>query len=83
LWTRIFEIQYLNRSKFGSSPENEGWQQRKVYQKTKEYKSGKNANRYAKFAEAHRLQLEDVKTGAKYESGVAVKNKNSLKDAPK
>ena len=55
-------------------------QKRHVFQKTKVYKSNRSTNRYAKFAEAHRSQLEENKTGAKYESGVAVKQaKKSLK----
>ena len=57
---------------------------RQIEQKTKGYKISRSSNQYAKFAEAHRSQLEDGKTGAQYESGVAVKNaKKSLKDAPK
>ena len=57
---------------------------RQLQQKTKEYKACRSSNRYSKFAEAHRSQLEDAKTGAQYESGIAVKNaKKTLKDAPK
>ena len=48
-------------------------EKRQIEQNTKEYKSRRSTNRYAKFAEAHRSQLDEVKTGAMYESGVAVK----------
>lgn len=59
-------------------------ERRQVVQKTNAYKSTPRTNQYAKFAEAHRSQLEENKTGAKYESGVAVKeDKKTLKLAPK
>ena len=48
-------------------------EKKQIEQKTKEYKSRRSTNRYAKFAEAHRSQLDEVKTGAMYESGVAVR----------
>ena len=57
---------------------------RQVQQKTKKYKASRSSNRYDKYSDAHRDQLEEMKTGAMYESGVAVKvAKKSLKDAPK
>lgn len=59
-------------------------EKRQIEQNTKEYKSKRSTNRYAKFAEAHRSQLDEVKTGAMYESGVAVKlAKKTIKAAPK
>jgi len=87
LWNRIFSrfqitldanlIRHLQK-KDG----NKG--KRRLLQKSKEYKSSRSTNRYAKFAEAHRSQLQDAKTGAQYESGVAVKYaKKTLKHAPK
>lgn len=48
-------------------------EKRQVLQKTKEYRSERNAKRYAKITEAHWLQLIDAKTGATYKSGVAIK----------
>lgn len=49
-----------------------------------EYKSSHSVNRYKKFAEANRSQLEDTKAWVIYESGVAVKIAiRSLKDASK
>ena len=51
---------------------------RQILQKSKEYKSIRSTNRYAKFAEAHRSQLQDAKTGAQYESGVAVKCEKNI-----
>ena len=57
---------------------------RQHQQKTVDYKAGRSANRYSKFAEAHRSQLEDAKTGVAYESGIAVKHaKKTIKEAPK
>ena len=53
---------------------DENKSKRKQQQKTVEYKAGRSANRHSKFAEAHPSQLADVKTGAMYESGIAVKN---------
>ena len=87
LWTCIFSkfhlkmdynlVRYLRMR-----DSNKGKRQRK--QNTIDYKAGRIRNRYKKFAEAHRSQLEDVKTGATYESWVAVKNtKRALKEAPK
>ena len=46
---------------------------RQLLQKTKEYKAGRSKNRYVKYAEAHVSQLEDMKTGVMYQTGVAVK----------
>ena len=63
---------------------DENKSKRQQQQKTVEYRAGRSANRYSKFAEAHCLQLADFKTGAAYESGIAVKNaKKTLKEAPK
>ena len=59
-------------------------EKRQVVQKSKEYKASRSANRYAKFAEAHRSQMEEKTTGLKYESGVAVKLAiKTIKSAPK
>ena len=46
---------------------------RQLLQKTKEYKAGRSKNRYVKYAEAHVSQLEEMKTGVMYQTGVAVK----------
>jgi len=57
---------------------------RQYKQATKGYKARRSANKYSKFAVAHRDQLEELKTGAKFETGVAVQvAKKSLKNAPK
>ena len=57
---------------------------RQQQQKTKKYKASRSSKRYDKFSKAHSDQLEEMKTGAMYESGVAVKvAKKSLKNAPK
>ena len=57
---------------------------RQNYQKTKGCKSSRSGNRYTKFAEARRSQLDKMKTGAKYETGITVKvTKKALKYAPK
>ena len=54
-----------------------------IMQKSKACKSSCSTNRYTKFAESHRSQIEDSKTGAQYESGVAVENTTeTLKLAP-
>ena len=45
---------------------------RQQQQKTKEYKASRSKNRYVKYAEAHVSQLEEMKTGVLYETGVAV-----------
>ena len=59
-------------------------EKRQIEKNTKEYKSKRSTNRYAKFAEAHRSQLDEVKTRTMYESGVAVKlGKKTIKSAPK
>ena len=59
-------------------------EKKKIEQNTKKYKAKRSSNRYAKFAEAHRSQLDEVKTGAMYESGIAVQlAKKSIKSAPK
>ena len=56
---------------------------RKIFQETKIYKSYRSKKRYDKYAEAHADELEEVKTGAQYESGVALKTYlKSLKSAP-
>ena len=56
---------------------------RQKKQRTKEYKAMRSSNRYNKFAESHRDQLEELKTGANYETDVTVKIvKKSLKEAP-
>lgn len=52
--------------------------ERQNKQKTKAYKAMCSANRYCKVAEAHFDQLEELKTGEKYETGVAVKVAKSL-----
>jgi len=87
MWNRIFQKFQINLDQNLIShlqmKDKNKWT-RQIVQKTKGYKISRSTNRYAKFAEAHRSQLEDGKTGAQYESGVAVKNaKRSLKDAPK
>ena len=87
LWSRIFSnfnlkidanlVRHLKRK-------DENKRERQKQQKTVEYKARRSSNRYKKFAEAHSSQLADVKTGATYESGIAVKNaKKTLKEAPK
>ena len=53
-------------------------ERRQEFQKTKVYNSSHSTNRYAKFAEVHRSQLEDTKIGVKYESPVAVKEAKKL-----
>ena len=54
----------------------------KCYKKTKEYKAGRSKNRYVKYAEAHVSQLEEMKTGVMYQTGVAVKAaKKSVKNS--
>ena len=57
---------------------------RQLFQKSKEYKTSRSTDCYAKFAEAHRSQLEEVKTGTKYETEVAITlAKKITKSAPK
>ena len=44
----------------------------------------RSSNRYTKFARAHHDQLEELNTGAKYETGIAIKvAKKSIKKVPK
>ena len=87
LWKRLFSIFDIQLDEnlvrhLKMRDLNKG--KRQIFQRTKEYKSSRSTNRYAKFAEAHRSQLEDTKTGAKYESGIAVKiAKKNIKAAPK
>ena len=51
-----------------------------MQQNTKEYKASRSKNRYVKYAEAHVSQLEEMKTGVLYETGVAVQaTKKSVK----
>jgi len=87
LWKRIFtrfQIVMDDNLARHLQKKDANKEERQIVQKMKEYKVSRSTNRYAKFAEAHRSQLEDTKTGAQYESGVAVKNaKKTLKDLPK
>ena len=46
---------------------------RQKKQTTKEYKAIRISKRYTKFAKAHRDQLDKLKTGAAYETIIAVK----------
>ena len=87
LWSRIFKKLEVemdeNLIKHLKGKDNKK-AKRQEQQKTKKYKASRSSNRYDKFSEAHRDQLEEMKTGAMYESGVAVKvAKKSLKEAPK
>ena len=87
LWNRIFMKFDLkldeNLSRY-LMKRDENKSKRQIFQATKIYKSYRSKKRYDKYAEAHADQLEEVKTGAQYESGVALKTaKKTLKSAPK
>ena len=77
LWNRIFlkfKIPFDKNLISHLQMKEKNKRNRQIMQKTKEYKTSRSSNRYAKFSKAHCSQLEDSKTGAQYESGIADKN---------
>ena len=57
---------------------------RKLRAQTKEGKSNRSTVKYKNLAEGHKVQMDNLKTGDVYESGIAVvAAKKTLKAAPK
>ena len=77
LWIRIFNKFNLeldaNLARYLKVKEIKK-RKRQTLQGTKKYKARRSTKRYNKFAEAYKNQLEDMKTGMKYETGAAVKD---------
>jgi len=87
LWKRVFNLFDLQIDKNlvrHLTKKDENKNKRRAVQKTKEYKFYRSAKRYDKYAKAHTDQLDDMKTGAQYETGVAVAlAKKTIKSAPR
>ena len=87
LWKRVLNLFGLQIDKNlvrHLTKRDERKNKRRAVQKTKDYKSYRSAKRYNKYAKAHTDQLDDMKTGAQYETGVAVAiAKNPIKAAPR
>ena len=76
VWTKIFTQFNLNMDSNLSrhfQRKDDVKLKRQLFQKTKEYKTSRSQNRYVKYAAAHVSQLEEMKTGVMYQTGVAVK----------
>ena len=86
VWNHIFAKFYLTLDanlSHHSQRKDVVKSKRQLLQKTKEYKLSRSQNRYVKYVEAHVTQLEEMKTGVMYQTGVAVKAaKKSVKNQP-
>ena len=86
MWNRIFAKFYLTMDANLShhfQQKDVVKSKRQLLQKTKEYKSSRSQNRYAKYVEDHVTRLEEMKTGVMYQTGVGVKAaKKSVKNQP-
>ena len=86
LWRRVFDKFNLpldqNLSRHLETKDNTK-SKRQILQKTKEYKSYRSTGRYNKFSQAHTDHINELKTGAEYKTGIAVKTaKKTIKAAP-
>ena len=85
LWKRVFNLFDLQIDKNlvrHLTKKDENKNKRRAVQKTKEYKSYRSAKRYDKYAKAHTDQLGDMKSGAQYETGVAVATAKKTSSLP-